>query len=62
MTMNTYTTDTLRSRAQALRLNGLVEHWSEVDGAEWVAPLIQWEEDRQENVWVPGGSGRFPSA
>ncbi|WP_454741352.1 IS21-like element helper ATPase IstB [Cupriavidus necator] len=45
--MNTYTTETLRSRAQALRLNGLVEHWSEVDGAEWVAPLIQWEEDER---------------
>ncbi|MDW3680548.1 IS21-like element helper ATPase IstB [Cupriavidus sp. CV2] len=45
--MNTYTTEALRSRAQALRLNGLVEHWSDVDGAEWVAPLIQWEEDER---------------
>ncbi|AGW90337.1 ATPase AAA [Ralstonia pickettii DTP0602] len=36
--------DSLRARAQALRLNGLVEHWSEVGDADWVAPLIQWEE------------------
>ncbi|MCY0853008.1 IS21-like element helper ATPase IstB [Cupriavidus sp. D39] len=37
----------LRARAQALRLNGLLEHWAEVDGADWVAPLIQWEEDER---------------
>ncbi|MGH8787292.1 MAG: IS21-like element helper ATPase IstB [Cupriavidus necator] len=37
----------LRARAQALRLNGLVEHWAEVGAAEWVAPLIQWEEDER---------------
>ncbi|KVD84114.1 hypothetical protein WS62_20750 [Burkholderia sp. ABCPW 14] len=27
-----------------LRLNGLVEHWSEVGGSAWLAPLLQWEE------------------
>ncbi|MGC3030294.1 IS21-like element helper ATPase IstB [Burkholderia sp. DN3021] len=37
----------LRLRAKALRLNALVEHWSEVDGSEWLAPLLQWEEDER---------------
>ncbi|KAI3603370.1 Mobile element protein [Cupriavidus necator H850] len=45
MTLNA--NDILRARAQALRLNGLLEHWGEVDGADWVAPLIQWEEDER---------------
>lgn len=45
MTMNA--SEILRARAQALRLNGLVEHWAEVGAAEWVAPLIQWEEDER---------------
>ncbi|HEY1997314.1 ATP-binding protein, partial [Paraburkholderia sp.] len=45
--MNAKTTDILLARAQTLRLNGLVGHWSEVSGAEWVAPLIQWEEDER---------------
>ncbi|MDT4826559.1 IS21 family transposase ISMac3 [compost metagenome] len=45
MTLNA--NDILRARAQALRLNGLLEHWAEVDGADWVAPLIQWEEDER---------------
>jgi len=47
VTMNPKTTDILLARAQTLRLNGLVGHWSEVSGAEWVAPLIQWEEDER---------------
>ena len=47
MTMNAKTNDILLTRAQALRLNGLARHWSEVAGAEWVAPLIQWEEDER---------------
>jgi DNA replication protein DnaC len=40
-------TETLRARAKALHLNGLLEHWSEVESAEWVAPLLQWEEDER---------------
>lgn len=47
MTMNTKTTDSLLTRARALRLNGLAGHWPEVASAEWVAPLIQWEEDER---------------
>jgi len=34
----------LRARAQALRLNGLLEHWPEVAEADWIASLLQWEE------------------
>lgn len=37
----------LRERAVALRLNGLLAHWSEVATAAWLAPLIQWEEDER---------------
>jgi DNA replication protein DnaC len=46
-TPNPNNNETLRSRAKALRLNGLVEHWPEVEGAEWIAPLLQWEEDER---------------
>lgn len=38
----------LRARALALRLNGLLEHWDDVGAADWVAPLIQWEEDERD--------------
>jgi DNA replication protein DnaC len=34
----------LRERAAALRLNGLLAHWAEAANAHWVAPLIEWEE------------------
>jgi len=37
--------DTLHARAEALRLHGLLAHWSEVGAAAWVPPLLQWEED-----------------
>ena len=36
--------DALRQRAQALRLHGLLAHWSEVSDAPWLQPLLQWEE------------------
>ena len=36
--------DPLLARARALKLYGLLAHWSEVVGAEWLAPLIAWEE------------------
>lgn len=39
--------DELLERATALRLNGLVAHWSELATAGWVAPLLQWEEDER---------------
>ena len=39
--------DALRARAQALRLHGLLAHWPQVADAEWVANLLQWEEDER---------------
>jgi DNA replication protein DnaC len=38
-------TDLLHQRAKALRLHGLLAHWSDVLDATWVAPLLQWEEE-----------------
>ena len=37
--------ESLRERALALRLYGLLAHWSEVATADWLASLIQWEEE-----------------
>lgn len=37
----------LRARAVALRFHGLLAHWSEVATADWVAPLMQWEEEER---------------
>ncbi|MFP3655724.1 MULTISPECIES: IS21-like element helper ATPase IstB [Burkholderia] len=47
MTSTPNNNEMLRLRAKALRLNGLVEHWPEVDGSAWLAPLLQWEEDER---------------
>ena len=47
MTSTTINNEVLRLRAKALRLNGLVEHWGEIDGATWLAPLLQWVEDER---------------
>ncbi|MCA8180700.1 MULTISPECIES: IS21-like element helper ATPase IstB [Burkholderia cepacia complex] len=44
---NPLNTEALRARAKALRMNGLLEHWSEVEGADWIAPLLKWEEDER---------------
>src|SRR5437763_152477 len=45
--MSQHNLEQLRTRAQELRLNGLLEHWAEVGTADWVAPLIQWEEEER---------------
>ena len=37
--------DTLRQRAEALHLHGLLAHWQEVASADWTEKLVQWEED-----------------
>ena len=37
----------LRERAEALRLYGVLAHWPEVTAAEWLAPLVRWEEDER---------------
>ena len=39
--------ESLQRRAQELRLNGLLAHWSEVADADWVATLVQWEEQER---------------
>jgi DNA replication protein DnaC len=39
--------ETLRARAKALHLHGLLAHWSEVATQDWVAPLLAWEEHQR---------------
>ncbi len=39
--------DTLRQRAQALHLHGLLAHWPELAGEPWVEQLILWEEQER---------------
>lgn len=34
----------LESRAKALKLNGLLAHWHEVENEPWLAQLLEWEE------------------
>jgi DNA replication protein DnaC len=41
------TPENLLERANALRLYGLLAHWSDVATEQWVAPLLQWEEDER---------------
>ena len=37
----------LRKRAAALYLNGVVAHWPEIATADWVAKLVEWEEEER---------------
>ncbi|MBU0500625.1 MAG: ATP-binding protein, partial [Gammaproteobacteria bacterium] len=37
----------LRSRAQALRLPGLLAHWPEAVESPWLPRLLQWEEEER---------------
>lgn len=39
--------DTLRARAKALRLHGLLAHWQEAATDSWVASLLDWEEEER---------------
>jgi DNA replication protein DnaC len=39
--------ESLRTRAQALHLHGMLAHWPQIASADWVEPLIQWEEDER---------------
>jgi DNA replication protein DnaC len=39
--------NTLRDRAAALHLHGLVAHWSEVGQQPWIAELVNWEEQER---------------
>lgn len=47
MTKPTSTLESLRERAQALHLHGLLAHWPEVATAPWVEPLLQWEDQER---------------
>jgi len=40
-------TDALNERAKALKLHGLLAHWEEVIDAEWLEPMIRWEEQER---------------
>ena len=37
----------LRRRAAALHLNGMLAHWPEIATADWVAKLVEWEEEER---------------
>lgn len=40
-------TDTLRSRAEALHLHGLLAHWTDVATQPWLTQLLDWEEQHR---------------
>ncbi|SIT48382.1 hypothetical protein BN2476_630151 [Paraburkholderia piptadeniae] len=40
-------TEQLHERAHALRMYGLLAHWSEIADASWVERLLQWEEQER---------------
>jgi DNA replication protein DnaC len=46
-TTTTTTIDSLKARAKALKLYGLLAHWEEIAAAEWLEPLIGWEEQER---------------
>jgi hypothetical protein len=48
--------DTLRARAEALHLHGLLTHWSEVATQPWLAPMLDWEEQQRALAASSGGS------
>ena len=37
----------LLARVGALKLHGLIAHWDEIANADWLEPLIQWEEQER---------------
>ena len=39
--------ESLRLRAKALQLHGLLAHWSDIATAEWMESVLQWEEDER---------------
>jgi|GEM_PF-2236354 len=47
----------LRERATALRLHGILEHWSETASADWLAGFIQREEDARDQRSLDGRTG-----
>ena len=39
--------ESLRLRAKALQLHGLLAHWSAIASTDWVEPMLQWEENER---------------
>ena len=39
--------ESLRLRAKALQLHGLLAHWPDIATADWLEPVLQWEEDER---------------
>ena len=39
--------ESLHLRAKALQLNGLLAHWSDIATADWLEPMLRWEEDER---------------
>lgn len=37
----------LKERAEALKLHGLLSHWAECANDDWIATLLQWEEEER---------------
>lgn len=35
----------LKSRAKALKLHGLLDHWEEIESQPWIPTLLDWEEN-----------------
>jgi len=44
------TNDLLMARARALKLHGLLAHWDEIKESDWIAPLLQWEEQERARL------------
>ena len=42
-------TDTLKDRARALRLYGLIAHWDDIGECSWLPTLIAWEEEERRS-------------
>jgi DNA replication protein DnaC len=40
---------TLKERAKALKLYGLVRNWDEVKHQDWIRPLVEWEEEERQD-------------
>ncbi len=45
--MTATTNDSLMQRARALKLYGLLAHWSEIEQRSWIELLIGWEEEER---------------
>jgi hypothetical protein len=48
----------LRARAGALHLHGLLAHWPEAATSDWVASLLDWEEQERRRRSPPPSQGQ----